>query len=151
MEKRIGPLALFAAIVAWGCGGGSHRGPMMMTGPSGMGPQGSGFAFVSVVPAGGATGVPTSTAITIRFGGAIAAAMEQYVDLHVGRLAGPTVPMDCVWSEDRTALTCTPSTRLEPGTTYVVHLAGGNTWGRMGPGWHEANGNHGMAFVFTTA
>ena len=28
---------------------------------------------------------------------------------------------------------------------------GGDPWGMMGPGWHNANGSYGMAFTFTTA
>jgi Big-like domain-containing protein len=113
---------LVASAVLAGCG--DDHGPMMMTAPGPSG-TGQGYALMSVTPAGGATGVPTSAPITIRFGGAMGTAMEQYVDLHVGSLAGPTVPMGCAWSSDRTALTCVPSAPLEARTTYVVHLGGG--------------------------
>lgn len=126
MRKMI--LAILA-LAAAGCGGHEY-GPMMdgrtmMTGPSGTGPQGYGAALLSVTPAGGSTGVATSTSITLRFGAPMAVAMEQYVDLHVGNLAGPVVPMDCSWSPDRATLTCTPSAPLAPRTTYVLHIGGG--------------------------
>ena len=114
---------LILALLAAGCGG--HDGPMMMTGPSGIGPQGHGPALVSVTPAGGATGVATSTSLTLRFGAAMAVAMEQYVDLHVGSIAGPEVSMACAWSPDRTTLTCVPNAPLDPRTTYVFHVGGG--------------------------
>ena len=125
MSSNVRSLILAAAATVIACGGNDH-GPMMM-GPSAVGTQGYGFAFMSVTPPGGSTGVPTSTSITIRFGGGMAAAMEQYVDLHVGSLAGPTEGMSCVWSPDRATLTCTPATALEPRTTYVLHLGGGMT------------------------
>lgn len=70
-------------------------------------------------------GVPGSSPIAFRFGAAMGAGMEQYIDLHMGDLAGPTVPMNCGWSGDRTTLTCTPQGPLAPRTTYVVHLGGG--------------------------
>jgi hypothetical protein len=97
----------------------------MMTGPSGMGPQGDTAALVSVTPPGGSTGVPTSTPITLRFGAAMTVAMEHYVDLHVGSIEGPVVSMGCAWSPDRTTLTCLPSSPLDPRTTYVIHVGGG--------------------------
>jgi hypothetical protein len=100
---------------------------MMMTGPTAVGPQAYGTAFMSITPAGGSTGVPAPTSITIRFGSPMAAAAEQYVDLHVGSLAGPTVAMGCVWAADRETLTCMPAAALAPATTYVVHLGGGMT------------------------
>ena len=135
---------LFLALLAVGCGGGEH-GPMMMTGPSGMmGGYGYGYGaeFMSVAPLGGSTGVPTSTSITLRFGVGMAGGMEQYVDLHVGSIAGPVVPMGCTWSSDRTTLTCTPGSPLGPRTTYVFHVGAGMMtqagqpidYGRYGPG-----------------
>ena len=117
-------LSAILLLIAVGCGGVDHD-PMMMTSPSGMGPQGYGAALVSVTPSGGATGVPTSTAVTLRFGVAMAAWMEQYVDLHVGNVEGAVVPIGCAWSPDRTTLTCTPSAPLDPRTTYVLHVGGG--------------------------
>ena len=116
--------AMVLALLAVGCGGGEH-GPMMMTGPSGMGSQGYSPALVSVTPAGGATGVPTSTSLTLRFGAPMAVAMEQYVDLHVGSIAGPVVAISCAWSPDRTTLTCVPSATLDPRTTYIFHVGAG--------------------------
>lgn len=111
-----------ASVVAFGCGGGHDE---MMMGPSGPGEGLGSSAFLSVTPAGGANGVPVSTSIVMRFGTAMGFGMEQYVDLHQGDLAGPIAPMTCAWSADHTALTCAPSTPLEPHTTYWIHLGGG--------------------------
>jgi len=116
--------ALAAVFLAAGCGGSDHDGPMM-AGPSGMGPTVASASFMSVSPAGGAVGVATSTAITLRFGTGMAPGMEQYLDLHVGDLGGPTVPMHCAWSADGTLLTCTPDAPLQSHTTYWIHLGGG--------------------------
>ena len=152
---------LAALTVAAGCGGDGT----MMTDPSRMGP-GAGVgpaAFMSVSPSGGAAGVSVSTSVVIRFGAAMGPGMEQYVDLHVGDLAGPVVPMSCAWSGDGATLTCTPSAPLQPRTTYWVHVGGGMTtrtgqpvdydgYGpMMGGAWRHANGAYGMAFPFTTA
>jgi hypothetical protein len=126
MNNDVRTFLSVAALAVAACGG-HDSGPMMMTGPSSRAGQGYGSAFMSVTPAGGSTGVPTSASIVIRFGGGMAGTMEQYVDLHVGDLAGPTVPMGCAWSADRTVLTCTPSAALQPRTTYVLHLGGGMT------------------------
>lgn len=129
-------LALGLALSAAGCGGERDG---MMTGPNSMGP---GAVFMSVAPPGGALGVSTSSTVVFRFGASMAAGMEQYVDLHMGDLAGPTVPMNHTWSADRTTLTCTPQSPLAPRTTYVVHLGGGMMtqagqamdYGQYGPG-----------------
>jgi len=118
--------ALATGLLASGCGGGDHGGTMM-AGPSSMAPTAGSALFMSVSPAGGAVGVATSGTITFRFGAGMAAGMEQYVDLHVGDLGGPTVPMHCGWSGDRTVLTCTPEAPLQSRTTYWVHMGGGMT------------------------
>jgi hypothetical protein len=174
-------LALGLAFFAVGCGGG-NTGTMM--GPSPVGTGTTGASLMSITPQGGATGLSTSAPIMMRFSAAMGVGMEQYVDLHMGDLSGPTVPMSCGWSADRTTLTCTPQGSLAPRTSYVVHLGGGmmtqagqpldymqygpmmggqwitggmmtsshggNPWGMMGSGWHNANGSYGMAFTFTT-
>ena len=147
MRSYYGLLVLAAGIAAAGCDDHDH-GPMMgMTGPTGSGAPGYGLSM-SVTPTGGATGVPTSTSITIRFGGAMSGPLERYVDLHVGGLDGPIVDMRCAWSGDRATLTCTPLLPLQPGTTYLVHVGAS---GMMGWGWHEPHGSFGMAYPFTTA
>ena len=110
-------LAVGLALLAAGCGGGNDRAMM--------GPDMPGATFISVTPQGGATGVSVSAPIVFRFGVVMGAGMEQYVELHLADLAGPSVPMSCRWSGDRTALTCTPQGPLSPRTTYVVHLGGG--------------------------
>ena len=115
---------------------------MMGPGMNGSGGASAGAMFMSVSPAGGATGVPAGTSVTFRFGGAMAAGMEQYVDLHLGDLSGPVVPTSCGWSADRTVLTCTPASALAPHTTCAIHLGGGMMsaggavvdYGTYGPG-----------------
>jgi hypothetical protein len=126
MTKWVGgSAALLAAVLGVACGGGSS-----MTGPgmsgSGGGTSG-GTAFMSVSPAGGATGMAVGSAITFRFSGAMGGGMEQYVDLHMGDLSGAEVAMSCAWSSDRTLLTCTPGSPLAARTTYAIHLGGGMT------------------------
>ena len=95
-----------------------------MMGPSPPG-TGSAASFMSVAPQGGATGVSLTNQVVLHFGAAMAVGMEQYVDLHMGDLAGPTLPMSSGWSADRATLTCTPQSPLAPHTTYVVHIGGG--------------------------
>jgi hypothetical protein len=124
MTKWIGGLpVLLAAALGVACGGGSS-----MT-DSGMNGSGSGTlpgaAFMSVSPAGGATGMADGSSLTFQFSGAMAAGMEQYVDLHTGDLSGAEVAMSCAWSADRTLLTCTPVSPLAAHTTYAIHLGGG--------------------------
>ncbi len=101
-------------------------GGFMTTGSSGMYQPGM-PALVSVDPPGGATGVPVTTPISFRFSVPMMSGMEQLVDLHVGDLAGPVVPMTCGWSAQLTTLTCTPTIPLEPGTLHTVHMGGGMT------------------------
>jgi len=124
MTKRIGGLgALLAAALAGACGGGSS-----MTGSGGNGSGGgtsAGAAFMSVSPAGGATGMAVGSPMTFRFSGAMGAGMEQYFDLHMGDLSGAEVAMSCAWSADRTQLTCTPGSPLASRTTYALHMGGG--------------------------
>jgi len=124
MTKWIGGLgALLAAALVGACGGGSSMTGSGMDG-SGAGTS-AGAAFLSVSPAGGTAGVAVGSPMTFRFSGAVAAGMEQYVDLHMGDLSGPEVAMSCAWSPDRTLLTCTPATPLASRTTYALHLGGG--------------------------
>jgi hypothetical protein len=115
-------LWVLAGVVAFGCGGG-HDGMMMGPGeiPSGVSPA----PFLSVSPNGGASGVSLTTMVVVRFGAAMGAEMEEYVDLHEGGLSGPVSPMSCTWSADRRTLSCTPGAPLQPGTTYWIHLGGG--------------------------
>lgn len=99
---------------------------MMGSGMTGSGGGASaGAAFISVSPAGGATGMAVGSPITLRFSGAMGAGMEQYVDLHLGDLSGAEVAMSFAWSADRTLLTCTPASALASRTTYAIHLGGG--------------------------
>src|SRR4030042_558920 len=123
MTKWIGGLAALLAALGVACGGGSN-----MTG-SGMDGSGggasAGAAFMSVSPAGGATGMAAGSPIAFRFSGAMGTGMEQYVDLHMGDLSGAEVAMSCAWSADRTLLTCTPGVPLASRTTYAIHMGGG--------------------------
>jgi hypothetical protein len=109
------------AFLAAGCG---SRNDSSMVGPSGAGAQ-TGATFMSVTPQGGAMGVSGSTSMVFRFGAAMGSGMEQYIDLHMGDLAGPAMPMNCAWSPDRTILTCTPKGPLSPHSNYALHLGGG--------------------------
>ncbi len=112
-------LGVLAAVAAAACGSGHSQ----MTGPA-TGPT-MGTALTGVSPTEGATAVALNASITLHFGGAMAAGMEQYMDLHMGDLSGPTVPMNCSWSGDRQTLTCTPRSPLKPHTTYAIHMGGG--------------------------
>jgi hypothetical protein len=127
MTRRIGVLAVsMTAAFAGACGGGNGQN-MMNSGMNGSGGTSAGTAFMSMSPAGGATGVAANSPITFRFSGAMGAGMEQYMDLHVGDLSGPEVPMSCAWSGDRTQATCTPTSPLAARTMYTIHLGGGMT------------------------
>jgi len=123
MTKGIGGLAaLLAAALGVACGGGSSMTGSGMNGPGG---TSAGAAFMSVSPAGGATGMAVGSPITFRFSGPMGAGVEQYVDLHMGDLSGAEVGMSCAWSADRTQLTCTPGSPLASRTTYALHMGGG--------------------------
>ena len=104
-----------AGAAAAGCGGGSDVTSSEL--PT--------TALVSVSPTGGATGVATTTPMRMAFSGAMAAGMEQDIDLHHGDAAGPLVPMNCTWSADRTTVTCAPTEPLDPATPYTLHVGGG--------------------------
>jgi len=109
------------AFLGIGCGGNNRN----MMGPSTVAMGSSAATFMSVTPQGGATGVPVSTQVVLRFGVGMGVGMEQYVDLHRGDLAGSIVPMNCGWSPDRATLTCALQGPLSPRTTYVLHVGGG--------------------------
>ncbi len=109
------------AFLTAGCGSGNDS---SMMGPSGVGSQ-TGVTSMSVMPQGGAMGVSGSTSMVFRFGAAMGNGMEQFVDLHMGDLAGPAMPMNCAWSSDRTTLTCNPQGPLSPHANYALHLGGG--------------------------
>lgn len=96
----------------------------------------------SVSPASGATGVDPSAPITIRFSGPMGAGMEQYLDVHQGDITGPTVPMTCTFSADRTTLTCIHDQPLQSGATYTIHMGLGMMDGQGQPVEVES---HGMA------
>lgn len=102
--------------------------------------------LTAVSPAPAAIAVTPATTITLTFGQAMMAGMEQYMDLHQGGIAGPTVPMSCAWSQDRIMLTCTPTTPLAAGTQYTIHVGAGmsdaqgdmmnmDDWTTMGGQW----------------
>lgn len=118
MKNVVWTLVGAAALLAAGCGSETA----MMTGPGGA--TGS-PAFVAMAPAGGARGVPVGSSLDFRWSTPMGVGMEQFVDLHVGDLSGPVVPMSCAWSGDRTSLVCAPVSPLQPGTHYMVHVGGG--------------------------
>ena len=123
MKRTSGLIATVFGVAFLGVGCGGNSGNMMSPSAAGMGS--SGATFMSVTPQGGATGVSLTNQIVLRFGAPMGVGMEQYVDLHMGDLAGPTLPMSCGWSADRATLTCTPQSPLAARTTYVVHIGGG--------------------------
>jgi hypothetical protein len=111
--------AALLGVVA--CGGSSQSGSQMMTGASPTSTASS-TVLAAVVPSGSSVAVPTSTAIVMRFNHAMLAGMEKYMDLHEGDTSGPTVPMSCGWSSDRTVLTCEPAAPLKTQTRYTIHV-----------------------------
>jgi hypothetical protein len=82
-------------------------------------------ALLSVSPSGGATQVSQTGPLTMRFSAPMMAGMEQYVDFHEGDAGGPLLPLTCTWSGNRTILTCTPNTALQPNSTYTLHMGAG--------------------------
>jgi hypothetical protein len=119
-------LATAAALTLTACGGGTN----MPVGPGPMGPSqtpSGSPAFISVSPGGGAMGVPMGITPELHWGIGMSAGMEQFVDLHLGDVSGPVVPMSCAWSTDQTTLGCTPSSPLQGGTQYTMHVGGGMT------------------------
>lgn len=139
--KRLAPRpwALVGLLAAAACGGGSSSSNPMMTGSSATS-AGSGTVLAAVVPNGNAVAVPTGTAIVLRFNHAMLAGMEKYMDLHEGDTSGPTVPMSCGWSGDRTVLTCEPAGPLKAQTRYTIHMGGG----MMDADDHPANMDPGL-------
>ena len=118
MKNVVWALVGAAAFLAAGCGSETD----MMTGPGGA--TGS-PALTSMIPTGGAMGVPVGSALEFHWGTPMGVGMEQYIDLHMGDLSGPVVPMSCAWSGDQTSLVCNPGSPLQPGTQYVAHVGGG--------------------------
>jgi hypothetical protein len=80
---------------------------------------------LSVSPQGGATNVDRNGPFSFHFNGAMAPGMEQYVDVHRGDVTGPISSIHCSWSDDYSTLSCTPSSPLDPGTWYTLHMGGG--------------------------
>lgn len=171
------------AVLLSACGSDDHPGGQMtmMGGPSGYPASGAQPGLMSMWPGPGASVSAGAATIVLRFSVPMGVGMEQWVDLHRDDLGGPTIPLGCSWSADRTALTCLPQAQLAPGT-YALHVGGGmhdasgapvdlgayhhggqwarpgpgathcgQPWGGMGPGWYGANGSYGMVFTFTVA
>lgn len=82
-------------------------------------------SLVAVAPAGGATSVSQTTAVTMTFDHAMMPGMQAYADLHEGSVTGPVVSCTATWSSDSTSLTLTPMTPLQHGTMYTLHMGGG--------------------------
>lgn len=125
MERFVSSSLVAAALLgAVACSGNSQSGSQMMTGASATSTA-NGTVLAAVVPAGNSVAVPTSTAIVMRFNHAMAAGMEKYMDLHEGDTSGPTVPLSCSWSPDRTTLSCQPGVPLKAQTRYTIHMGDG--------------------------
>lgn len=84
-------------------------------------------SLVAVAPAGGATAVSPTTAVTMTFSHAMMPGMQAYADLHMGSVTGPVVACLATWSSDSTMLTLTPMAPLARGTMYTLHMGGAMT------------------------
>jgi hypothetical protein len=113
-------IALVSALAGVGCGGNGGSGNGTTTGPSA-----SAAVLMSVSPAGNATNVSTSAAISVRFSQRMGVGMEQFIDLHEGDTSGPVIPMTYAWSADRTTVTCQPEHPLKDRVRYATHVGGG--------------------------
>jgi hypothetical protein len=80
---------------------------------------------VSVVPAGGATGVDPNAPIVVTFDQPMQVGMEQYAALHEGDVTGPVVPGTWAWSNGHATLTFTPMRPLMSQVQYTLHMGGG--------------------------
>jgi hypothetical protein len=140
--KRFVPwsVSVAALLGAVACGGSSQTGSQMMTGASPTSTA-STTVLAAVVPGGNSVAVPASTPIVMRFNRAMMAGMEKYMDLHEGDTSGPTMPMSCSWSSDRTVLTCQPATPLKAQTRYTIHVGDS----MMDADDHPANMDPGLA------
>lgn len=100
--------------------------------------------LANVIPAGGSTGVDPSAPIVVEFTHGMMAGMEQYIALHEGTVAGPTVAGTWTWNPERTRATFTPSASLNGATQYLVHVGGGirDAGGNM-VGFEDHAGHHG--------
>jgi hypothetical protein len=140
---RVVPWSVMLAglIGVAGCGGGSRMGNSpMVTGASSTSTASS-TMLAAVVPSGNSVAVPTGTTVVMRFNHAMASGMESYLDLHEGDTSGPTTPMSCGWSSDRTVLTCQPDSPLKAQTRYVIHMGDG----MMDADDHLVNMDQGLA------
>ena len=118
---RAGALVAFlAVIVACGSDG---------TGPSSSPPPAAATTeLLSVMPAGGSTGVSTTTNLVMTFDHPMMVGAEQYLDLHRGDASGPLEPIGCTWSSDRLTVTCQPAQPTQPlqhNAQYTFHAGGG--------------------------
>lgn len=118
--------ALGLMLAACGDDGGGMMGPSTRGMGAGTMPgNAAATMLMSVSPAAGATGVPTTASAVLRFSGPMAMGMERYVDLHRGDLSGSVVPMGCALSSDRTVITCVPAAPLASRTPYTLHVGAG--------------------------
>jgi hypothetical protein len=115
---RAGALVAFlAGIVACSSDG---------TGPSSSPPPaGATTELLSVMPAGGSTGVATTTNLVMTFDHPMMVGAEQYLDLHRGDASGPLEPIGCTWSSDGLTVTCQPFQPLQHDSQYSFHAGGG--------------------------
>lgn len=153
---------------------------LMVTGcTSGMTEAWSTTQLLSVSPPGGAANISGVPDVTLRFDQSMMPGMEQFLVLHRGGLTGPTVPMNCSWSDGQKTLICRPVQPLDSASAYTIHIGGGmmdadgqrvamgsngmrmggslamggmmgDQTAMMGAGWRDAAGSYGMSFGFTT-
>jgi hypothetical protein len=98
-------LAVAISLVAAGCGRAGGGGASAPT-------------VVATVPANGATGVATTSAVTVTFSTAMNPATTQ-----TAFSVDPVTDCTFSWNAAGTALTCTPTSDLAANTAHVITLA----------------------------
>ena len=90
-------------------------------------PGATGPALVDVEPQSGEVNFDPAGIPTLRFDGALAPGMEQFVALHRGSISGPVVEGAWSRSADGMSLRFQPTQPLEPGTLHTIHVGSGMT------------------------
>jgi hypothetical protein len=90
--------------------------------------------LLTISPRPGAATSTVGTPITLTFDGSMDSTARQFVDLHQGAVAGPIVPMTCLWSNENSTLACAATTTqpLVADSLYILHVGSGLTTSRGG-------------------
>jgi hypothetical protein len=96
------------------------------TGQPGQGSQPA-SEVLNISPTPGTMTATVGTPIIITFDGTMDTTAAHYVDLHLGTIDGPVVPMDCTWRNAVSTLACAVSTAqpLLPDSLYTLHMGAG--------------------------